>query len=134
MKYTVKNTPTSSKTFVVEDMLLTKNSKTSAGSKMLENYESLFEAEVITRLSQAGYELLGKTNVGEFGIDLMGETSYFGAEYDGDKLVSALALAIKDGDTSIGLSLDTNGATRKFNKFMGHMDKKREYWYNNFSN
>ena len=127
MKYTVKNTPTSSKTFVVEDMLLTKNSKTSAGSKMLENYESLFEAEVITRLSQAGYELLGKTNVGEFGIDLMGETSYFGAEYDGDKLVSALALAIKDGDTSTGLSLDTNGATRRASAQAGLVSIKPTY-------
>ena len=35
---------------VLDDMILTKDLTTTAGSKMLDGYKSLFEAEVVTRL------------------------------------------------------------------------------------
>ena len=95
----------------LDDMILTTNTKTTAGSKMLENYTSLFEAEVVTKLKSAGYEISGKINVGEFGIDFLGETSHFGpAEKDG-KIVGATALVMADVNAVVGL--DANGAERR---------------------
>ena len=63
----------------VDEMLLTVGTPTTAGSRMLADYRSLFEAEAITRLRAAGIPIVGKTAVGEFGIDLLGETCYTGA-------------------------------------------------------
>ena len=70
--------------FIVDDMFLTTDMPTTAGSKMLEGYNSLFEAEALTKLKAAGYTVCAKADVGEFGIDLLGETCYKGATvFDG---------------------------------------------------
>ena len=50
------------KRIALDDMILTTELPTTAGSKMLENYVSLFEAEAVSRLTQAGYEISGKVN------------------------------------------------------------------------
>ena len=57
----------------VDDTILVKDVPATAGSKMLENFKPLFSAEAVERLEKAGYDIAGKTNVGEFGLDLMGE-------------------------------------------------------------
>ena len=59
----------------VDDMILVKDIPASAGSKMLEGFKPLFSAEAVTRLEEKGYEIAGKTHVGEFGLDLVGEFS-----------------------------------------------------------
>ncbi len=111
--YITKKDNLAGQSVVVEDMLLTTDMPTTAGSKMLDGYMSLFEAEVITRLKNAGYEIGGKANVGEFAIDLLGETSYFGSEYFGGILKSPSAEIIKNGDASAVIGLDVNGAIRR---------------------
>ena len=98
---------------VVDDMFLTTDMPTTAGSKMLEGYNSLFEAEVLTRLKAAGFTVAGKTKVGEFGADLLGETCYFGAEYENDVLQYPAALAVKTGEAEAAVVLDVNGAPRR---------------------
>lgn len=97
----------------VDDTILVKGTPATAGSKMLENFTPLFSAEVVERLEKAGYGISGKTNVGEFGLDLMGETSYFGANEADGKLVSAAASLVKNGDVKAALSVDLNGAPRR---------------------
>ncbi len=77
--YMIKQETAETKTVVIDDMFLTTDMPSIAGSKMLEGYNSLFEAEVLTRLKGAGYTVAGKAKVGEFGVDLLGETCYFGA-------------------------------------------------------
>ncbi len=104
---------TAGKAFVADDMLLTADLPTTAGSKMLEGYQSLFEAEVLTRLKAAGYTLAGKTKVGEFGVDLLGETCYFGAEYADGCLQYPPAVAVAAGDAAFAVVLDVNGAPRR---------------------
>lgn len=97
----------------VDDTILIKGTPATAGSKMLENFTPLFSAEVVERLEKSGYEISGKTNVGEFGLDLMGETSYFGAtEVDG-KLAGAAATLVKNGEIKAALNVDLNGAPRR---------------------
>ncbi len=98
---------------VVDDMFLTTDMPTTAGSKMLEGYNSLFEAEVLTRLKAAGYTVAGKAKVGEFGADLLGETCYFGAEYENEVLQYPAAVAVKNGEAEAAVVFDVNGAPRR---------------------
>ena len=101
------------KTFVTDEMILTRDIPTTAGSKMLDGYVSLFEAEVLTRLNAAGYTFTKKCDVGEFAIDLLGETSYNGAKYTDGKLTNKSAEAILNGDADAAVCLDVNGYVRR---------------------
>ena len=97
----------------VDEMLLTVGTPTTAGSRMLADYRSLFEAEAITRLRAAGIPIVGKTAVGEFGIDLLGETCYTGACVRDGVLALPAAEAIRADEVSATLVLDTNGAATR---------------------
>ena len=97
----------------VDDTILVKGTPATAGSKMLENFTPLFSAEAVERLQKAGYEISGKTNVGEFGLDLLGETSFFGEVKENESLVSAAAKLVKDGDVTASLNVDLNGSPRR---------------------
>ncbi len=112
--YINQNEKASGVSVSLDDMLLTKDLPTTAGSKMLDGYVSLFGADIIDRLNDAGICVSGKANVGEFGIDLLGETSYFGACTD-DKGALTLASAeiVKSGDVKAAITLDVNGAPRR---------------------
>lgn len=111
--YTSKIETAMGRKVVADDMILTKNMATAAGSKMLDGYMSLFDAEVVTKLENAGFAVSGKTDVGEFAFDLVGESSYNGAcEKDG-KLVAASALALEQDDVAAAICLDVNGAVRR---------------------
>ncbi len=95
----------------VDDTLLVKGSATTAGSRILEGFEPLFSAEAVTRLEKSGYTVSGKTNVGEFGLDLVGEFSYYG-ENDKD-LKGAAAELVREGGVKAALGVDMNGAPRR---------------------
>ena len=97
----------------VDDTILVKGTPATAGSKMLENFTPLFSAETVERLEKAGYDIAGKTNVGEFGLDLLGETSFFGACEEDGKLAGAAAALVKKGDVKAALNVDLNGAPRR---------------------
>ncbi len=111
--YTTKIDTSSTRTVVLDDMILTKDMPTAAGSKMLDGYMSLFDAEVVDRLKSAGFAVGGKADVGEFAIDLVGETSYNGACVVDGKLANASAEIIKAGDTFASVNLDVNGSVRR---------------------
>ena len=110
MKYYI-NEINPSGTIAVDDTLLIKGVPATAGSKMLESFKPLFSAEVVERLEKAGYEISGKTNVGEFGLDLLGETSYF-AENDAT-LKGAAASLVAEKRIKAALNVDLNGAPRR---------------------
>ncbi len=94
---------------VLDDLLLTKDMPTTAGSRMLADYRSLFDAEVIARLQAAGHTIVGKAAVGEFGIDLLGETSAAGALVENGALQNAAAAAVRSGKASAAICMDVNG-------------------------
>lgn len=112
MKYFV-NEISKDGVIAVDDTILVKGTPATAGSKMLENFTPLFSAEAVERLEKSGYGIKGKTNVGEFGLDLLGETSFFGAVKSGENLVSAGAEAVKAGEVKAALSVDLNGSSRR---------------------
>ena len=112
--YITKNEAASGMKVVLDDMILTKDMPTTAGSKMLDGYVSLFEAEVVTKLAESGFEIAGKAKVGEMALDLLGETCFFGA-YKNEKgeLASAAAEAVKKDDAFAALVLDVTGYPRR---------------------
>lgn len=112
--FTVKNENVQGKAVALDDLILTKDYPTAAGSKMLEGFMSLFDAEVVPRLQNAGYGIAGKVNVGEFSLDVLGETSHFGANRDQNgNLVSALSESIKTENAFACLCTDSNGTPRR---------------------
>ena len=95
----------------VDDTILVKDVPATAGSRILEGYKPLFSAEAVTRLENEGYKISGKTYVGEFGLDLVGEFAY-GNEQKG-RLSGAAAALVKSGKVKAALSVDMNGAPRR---------------------
>ena len=89
----------------LDDMILTKDLPTTAGSKMLEGYMSLFDATVVEKLTAAGHTVAGKLSVVEFAIELVGETAFAGGE--------AAAQVLKSGAADAVICLDVNGAPRR---------------------
>ena len=80
---------------------------------MLDGYQSLFDAEAITKLTENGFSIAGKTKVGEFAIDLLGETCFQGACLQDGKLIYAPCETVKQSEALASLCLDANGAPRR---------------------
>ena len=95
----------------VDDTILVKDVVTTAGSKILDGFKPLFSAEAVTRLEDKGYTVAGKTNVGEFGLDLVGEFSYYAPQ--SEKLQGSAATLVKNGDVEAALGVDMNGGARR---------------------
>ncbi|WP_211471301.1 Asp-tRNA(Asn)/Glu-tRNA(Gln) amidotransferase subunit GatA [Collimonas humicola] len=62
-----------------KDIFVTRGWRATAGSKMLENYTSPFDATVVEHFNSAGMVNLGKLNCDEFAMGSSNENSYFGA-------------------------------------------------------
>ncbi len=95
----------------VDDTILVKNAQTAAGSHILEGFKPLFSAEAVVRLENKGYAISGKTHVGEFGLDLAGEFSYY-SEKD-KQIKGAAAELVADGNVKAALGVDMNGSPRR---------------------
>ena len=62
----------------LKDIICTAGIKTTACSKILENFVSPYDADVWARLKNAGVVLLGKSNTDQFAMGASSEHSYFG--------------------------------------------------------
>lgn len=98
-------------TIAVDDLILIKDVECKAGSRMLEGFTPLFSAEVVERLQSKGYVISGKTQVGEFGLDLVGEFSHYGAQEG--TLKGAAASLVAEGKVNAALAVDMTGAPRR---------------------
>lgn len=63
----------------MKDLFATRGIRTTAASRMLENFVPEYESTVSQKLINAGTVLLGKANLDEFAMGTFSKTSYFGA-------------------------------------------------------
>ena len=98
-------------TIAVDDTILVKDALATAGSHILDGFKPLFSAEAVVRLEEKGYAVSGKAHTGEFGLDLVGEFSYYAPQEE--KLEGAAATLVKNGDVKAALGVDMNGSTRR---------------------
>ncbi len=63
----------------MKDLFATRGIRTTAASRMLENFIPEYESTVSQKLIDAGTVLLGKANLDEFAMGTFSKTSYFGA-------------------------------------------------------
>ncbi len=118
----------------VKDLFCTKNIKTTAGSKILENFIPTYESTVTQNILDEGGIIIGKLNCDEFAMGSSNETSYFGNVQNpvSENLVpggssggSSSALAAKLTPATIGT--DTGGSIRQPASFTGTVGLKPTY-------
>ena len=118
----------------VKDLFCTKNIRTTAGSKILENFVPTYESTVTQNILDEGGIVIGKLNCDEFAMGSSNETSYFGNVQNpvSENLVpggssggSSSALAAKLTPATIGT--DTGGSIRQPASFTGTVGLKPTY-------
>jgi len=118
----------------VKDLFCTKNIRTTAGSKILENFVPTYESTVTQNILDEGGIVIGKLNCDEFAMGSSNETSYFGNVQNpvSENLVpggssggSSSAIAAKLTPATIGT--DTGGSIRQPASFTGTVGLKPTY-------
>ncbi|MGZ5000695.1 MAG: Asp-tRNA(Asn)/Glu-tRNA(Gln) amidotransferase subunit GatA [Methylomonas sp.] len=117
-----------------KDIFCTLGTKTSCGSKMLDNFIAPYNATVVEQFNQSGAVMLGKLNMDEFAMGSSNETSFYGPvrnPWDTDCVPggssggSAAAVAARLAPAVTGT--DTGGSIRQPAAFCGITGLKPTY-------
>lgn len=128
------NLPLAGIPFALKDTYNTKGIRTTAGSKVLDDYIPQFNATVYQRLIRAGATLIGKTNCDAWGHGSSTENSDFkitknpwNTEYVAGGSSGGSAAAIATNSTVFDIGEDTGGSIRQPAAFCGIIGLKVTY-------
>ena len=120
--------------YVAKDLFNVKGIRTTAASKILDNYISPYDATAIAKIKEQYGVLLGKTNLDQFAHGSSGETSAYGATHNAwDKTrmpggsSSGSATAVAAGLAPWATATETGGSIRQPSSLSGLSGWKPTY-------
>jgi len=118
----------------IKDNISTQGILTTCASKILEDYEPVFNATVVDKLEQAGMIVLGKLNMDELAMGGSSDTGVFGAvrnPWDISRTAGGSsggsAAAVAGGEVPVSLATDTGGSIRQPSAYNGITGIKPTY-------
>lgn len=120
----------------MKDLFATRGIRTTAASRMLENFVPEYESTISQKFIDSGSVLLGKSNLDEFAMGTFSKTSFFGAPVNPWQLERRLTAggssggatsAIASGLAMGGTGTDTGGSIRFPSAITGLVGMKPTY-------